>query len=214
MAVSIRLSRGGSKKRPYYRIVVADARSPRDGNFIERLGSYNPLLAKDDANRVVLNVERAKHWLSVGAQPTDRVARFLDVAGVRERAARNNPTKGKPGEKALERVEEQEKKAADAAEAAAAAAAAPAPEPVVEEAVAEEAPVEAVVAEEAPAAEVVAEEAPAEQAQAEEAPAEVVAEEAPVEQAPVEQAQAEEAPAAEQADAAPEAAEEAKTAEA
>ena len=214
MAVSIRLSRGGSKKRPYYRIVVADARSPRDGNFIERLGSYNPLLAKDDANRVVLNVERAKHWLSVGAQPTDRVARFLDVAGVRERAARNNPTKGKPGEKALERVEEQEKKAADAAEAAAAAAAAPAPEPVVEEAVAEEAPVEAVVAEEAPAAEVVAEEAPAEQAQAEEALAEVVAEEAPVEQAPVEQAQAEEAPAAEQADAAPEAAEEAKTAEA
>ena len=213
MAVSIRLSRGGSKKRPYYRIVVADARSPRDGNFIERLGSYNPLLAKDDANRVVLNVERAKHWLSVGAQPTDRVARFLDVAGVRERAARNNPTKGKPGEKALERVEEQEKKAAEAAEAAAAAAAAPAPEPVVEEAVAEDAPVEAAVAEEAPAAEVVAEEAPAEQAQAEEAPAEAAAEEAPVEQA-----QAEEAPAAEQADAAPEAApesaEEAKTAEA
>ena len=217
MAVSIRLSRGGSKKRPYYRIVVADARSPRDGNFIERLGSYNPLLAKDDANRVVLNVERAKHWLSVGAQPTDRVARFLDVAGVRERAARNNPTKGKPGEKALERVEEQEKKAAEAAEAAAAAAAAPAPEPVVEEAVAEEAPAEAVVAEEAPAAEVVAEEAPAEQAQAEEAPAEAAAEEAPVEQA-----QAEEAPAAEQADAAPEAApepapepaEETKTAEA
>ena len=209
MAVSIRLSRGGSKKRPYYRIVVADARSPRDGNFIERLGSYNPLLAKDDANRVVLNVERAKHWLSVGAQPTDRVARFLDVAGVRERAARNNPTKGKPGEKALERVEEQEKKAAEAAEAAAAAAAAPAPEPVVEEAVAEEAPVEAVVAEEAPAAEVVAEEAPAEQAQAEEAPAEAVAEEAPVEQA-----QAEEVPAAEQADAAPEAVEEEKTAEA
>ena len=172
MAVSIRLSRGGSKKRPYYRIVVADARSPRDGNFIERLGSYNPLLAKDDANRVVLNVERAKHWLSVGAQPTDRVARFLDVAGVRERAARNNPTKGKPGEKALERVEEQEKKAAEAAEAAAAAAAAPAPEPVVEETVAEEVPVEAPVAEEAPAAEVAAEEAPAEQAQAEEVPAE------------------------------------------
>jgi small subunit ribosomal protein S16 len=191
MAVSIRLSRGGSKKRPYYRIVVADARSPRDGNFIERLGSYNPLLAKDDANRVVLNVERAKHWLSVGAQPTDRVARFLDVAGVRERAARNNPNKGKPGEKALERVEEQEKKAAEAAEAAAAAAAAPAPEPVVEEAAADETPVEATVAEEAPASEEVAEEAP------------------------VEQAQAEEAPAAEQADASPEAAEEEKkTAEA
>ncbi|UVO53821.1 30S ribosomal protein S16 [Sphingomonas sp. SUN039] len=198
MAVSIRLSRGGSKKRPYYRIVVADARSPRDGNFIERLGSYNPLLAKDDANRVVLNVERAKHWLGVGAQPTDRVARFLDAAGVRERAARNNPNKGKPGEKATDRLEEQQKKAAEAAEAAAAAAAAPAPE-VVEEPVAEE----------APAAEVAAEEAPAEQAQAEEAPAEAVAEEAPVEQA-----QAEEAPAAEQADAAPDAVEEEKTAEA
>ena len=125
MAVSIRLSRGGSKKRPYYRIVVADARSPRDGNFIERIGSYNPLLAKDDANRVVLNTERAKHWLGVGAQPTDRVARFLDAAGVRERAARSNPNKGKPGEKALERIEEQEKKAAEAAEAAAAAAAVP-----------------------------------------------------------------------------------------
>jgi small subunit ribosomal protein S16 len=209
MAVSIRLSRGGSKKRPYYRIVVADARSPRDGNFIERLGSYNPLLAKDDANRVVLNVERAKHWVSVGAQPTDRVARFLDVAGVRERAARNNPNKGKPGEKATDRLEEQQKKAAEAAEAAAAAAALPEPEPVVEEAVAEEAPVEAPVAEEAPAAEVTAEEAPAEQAQAEEAPAEAAAEEAPVEQA-----QAEEAPVAEQADAAPEAADEEKTAEA
>jgi small subunit ribosomal protein S16 len=216
MAVSFRLSRGGSKKRPYYRIVVADARSPRDGNFIERLGSYNPLLAKDDANRVVLNVERAKHWLSVGAQPTDRVARFLDVAGVRERAARNNPTKGKPGEKALERVEEQEKKASEAAEAAAAAAAAavPEPEPVVEEAVVEEAPVEAVVAEEAPAADVAAEEAPAEQAHAEEAPAEEAPAEAVAEEAPVEQAQAEEAPLAEQADAAPEAAEEEKTAEA
>ena len=219
MAVSIRLSRGGSKKRPYYRIVVADARSPRDGNFIERLGSYNPLLAKDDANRIVLDVERAKHWLGVGAQPTDRVARFLDAAGVLERTARNNPTKGKPGEKATERLEEQQKKAADAAEAAAAAAAVPVPEP---EPVVEEAPVEAVVAEEAPAAEVAVEEAPAAQAQAEEMPAEVTSveiaaeeapvEQAPVEQAPVEQAQAEETSPVEQADAAPEAAaEEAKT---
>jgi len=83
MALSIRLSRGGSKKRPYYRIVVADARSPRDGRFIEKLGTYNPLLAKDDAKRIVLDGDRAKHWLSVGAQPTDRVARFLDVIGVR-----------------------------------------------------------------------------------------------------------------------------------
>jgi small subunit ribosomal protein S16 len=206
MAVSIRLSRGGSKKRPYYRIVVADARAPRDGNFIERIGSYNPLLAKDDAARVVLDTDRAKHWLSVGAQPTDRVARFLDAAGVRERAARNNPKKGVPGEKAVERKEENEKKAAEAAEAAAAAAAAPAPEPepevveeaaVVEDMVAEAAPAEQVVAEEAPA-EVVVEEVPVEQAQAQEAPAEAAAEDAPVEQA-----QAEDAPAAEQADAAP-----------
>jgi small subunit ribosomal protein S16 len=207
MAVAIRLSRGGSKKRPYYKIVVADERSARDGKFIERIGSYNPLLAKDDANRIVLDSDRAKHWLSVGAQPTDRVARFLDAAGVRERAARSNPNKGKPGEKAVERKEEQEKRVADAAEAAAAAAAAPAPEPeVVEEVVAaEEAPAEQVVAEEAAveeapaeqaqADEVAAEEAPAEQAQAEE----VQVEEAVVEETPVEQAQAEEAPAAEEA---------------
>src|SRR3546814_6125931 len=86
MALSIRLSRGGSKKRPYYRIVVADARSPRDGRFIERIGNYNPLLAKDDEKRVQLDTDRANHWLGVGAQPTDRVARFLDAAGVRERS--------------------------------------------------------------------------------------------------------------------------------
>lgn len=180
MAVAIRLSRGGSKKRPYYRIVVADARSPRDGNFIERIGSYNPLLAKDDANRVVLDTERAKHWLGVGAQPTDRVARFLDAAGIRERAARNNPKKGVPGEKATERREEQEKKAAEAAEAAAAAKAeaeAAAAEAVIEEPAVEEAPAEQVVAEEAAVAE-----APAEQMQAESpaadgaAPAEAVEE--------------------------------------
>lgn len=121
MALSIRLSRGGSKKRPYYRIVVADARSPRDGKFIEKIGNYNPLLAKDDEKRVVLDADRAKHWLSVGAQPTDRVARFLDVAGVKERAARNNPKKGEPGEKAKERLEERASKAAEAAEAAEAA---------------------------------------------------------------------------------------------
>jgi small subunit ribosomal protein S16 len=204
MALSMRLSRGGSKKRPYYKIIVADARSPRDGKFIERLGSYNPLLAKDDAGRVVLDAERAKHWLAAGAQPSDRVARFLDAAGVLERAPRNNPTKGAPGDKAKERVEERAAKVVAAEEAAAAAAAAPAPEPepeVVEEVaevVAEEAaPVEAAVeeapaAEEAaPAAEVAAEEAPvAEEA----APAEVAAEEAPVAE---EAAAAEEAPAEE-----------------
>ena len=128
MALSIRLSRGGSKKRPYYRIVVADARSPRDGKFIEKIGNYNPLLAKDSESRVVLDAERAKYWLSNGAQPTDRVARFLDVAGVRERAARTNPNKGKPGEKATERAEERAEKLKAQEEAAAAAAAAPAAE--------------------------------------------------------------------------------------
>ncbi len=129
MALSIRLSRGGSKKRPYYRIVVADARSPRDGKFIEKIGNYNPLLAKDAENRVVLDADRAKYWLSNGAQPTDRVARFLDLAGVRERTARNNPSKGKPGEKATERAEERAEKLKAQEEAAAAAAATPA-EPV------------------------------------------------------------------------------------
>ena len=118
MALSIRLSRGGSKKRPYYRIVVADARSPRDGKFIEKIGNYNPLLAKDDEKRIVLDAERAKHWIGVGAQPTDRVARFLDVAGVKERTARNNPNKGKPGEKATERAEERAEKLKAAQEAA------------------------------------------------------------------------------------------------
>lgn len=161
MALSMRLSRGGSKKRPYYRIVVADARSPRDGKFIEKIGTYNPLLAKDDEKRIVLDGDRAKHWLSVGAQPTDRVARFLDVAGIKEREARNNPKKAEPGEKAKERAEERAEKAKAAEEAAAEAAAAPAPEPVAEEAPAEEA---APAAEEAPAEEAAAE-APAEAAE-------------------------------------------------
>ena len=119
MALSIRLSRGGAKKRPYYRIVVADARSPRDGRFIERIGSYNPLLPKDNAERVKLDADRARHWIGVGAQPTDRVARFLDAAGVRERAQRNNPAKGEPGDKAKERAEERATRAAELAEAAA-----------------------------------------------------------------------------------------------
>lgn len=141
MATSIRLARGGSKKRPYYKIVVADSRSPRDGRFIERIGSYNPLLAKDNPERIKLDADRAKHWVSVGAQPTDRVARFLDAAGVLERAARNNPNKGVPGEKAKERAEEKAQKLADAEEAAAAAAAAPAPEPEAEAPAAEEAAV-------------------------------------------------------------------------
>ena len=143
MSVSIRLARGGAKKRPYYRIVVANSRSPRDGAFIEKIGSYNPLLAKDDANRVVLDTERAKHWLSVGAQPTDRVARFLDAAGVKERPARSNPNKAEPGKKAKERAEDRAKKIEEAEEARKAAedaAAAAAAAPVAEEAPAEEAP--------------------------------------------------------------------------
>ena len=153
MAIAIRLARGGSKKRPYYRIVVADSRAPRDGRFIEKVGTYNPLLAKDSPERVKLDTERAKHWLSVGAQPSDRVARFLDAAGIKERAARNNPNKAVPGEKAKERAEEKAAKLAEAEEAAAAAAAAPAPEP--------EAAEEAAPAEEAAAEDVVAEEAAA-----------------------------------------------------
>jgi small subunit ribosomal protein S16 len=156
MATAIRLSRGGSKKRPYYKIVVTDSRSPRDGRFIERIGSYNPLLAKGDEKRVVLDTERAKHWISVGAQPTDRVARFLDAAGVKERAARNNPNKAEPGQKAKERAEDKAAKLAEAEEARKAAeeaAKAPAPEPevVAEEAApaAEEAPAEAAADEQA-----------------------------------------------------------------
>ena len=167
MAISIRLSRGGSKKRPYYRIVVADARSPRDGKFIEKIGSYNPLLAKDDANRVVLDADRAKHWLSVGAQPTDRVARFFDAAGIKERAARSNPNKGVPGDKAKERAEERATKEAAAAEAAAA------PAPVVEEAPVEEvaAPVDEVATVEEAVAPVEVEATPVEEPAAAEEPA-------------------------------------------
>ncbi|KKB76257.1 30S ribosomal protein S16 [Devosia limi DSM 17137] len=130
MALKLRLARGGTKKRPFYHIVVADARSPRDGRFIEKLGTFNPLLAKDADNRVVLDVERAKHWLEVGAQPTDRVERFLDTAGLLKREVRNNPEKAKPGAKATERAESR------AAAAAAAEAAKNAPK---EEAPAEEA---------------------------------------------------------------------------
>jgi small subunit ribosomal protein S16 len=186
MAVSIRLSRGGAKKRPYYRIVVSDSRSPRDGKYLEQVGTYNPMLAKDDDNRVNLKEDRLRYWLGVGAQPTDRVARFLDLAGIRERAAKLNPKKGEPGDAAKARVEERAAKAAEAEEAkkaaeeeAAAAAAAPAPV-VEEEAPAEEAPAaEEAAAEEAPAAEaapaaeeVAAEEAPAAEEAAEEKPAE------------------------------------------
>lgn len=117
MALKLRLARAGTKKRPFYHIVVADARSPRDGRFIEKLGTFNPLLAKDAENRVVLDTERAKHWVSVGAQPTDRVLRFLDAAGLVKREARNNPEKALPGDKAKERAEERAAKAAAIEEA-------------------------------------------------------------------------------------------------
>lgn len=188
MALSMRLSRGGSKKRPYYRIVVADARSPRDGKFIEKIGTYNPLLAKDSPERVKLDTERAKHWLSVGAQPTDRVARFLDVTGVKERAARNNPKKAEPGEKARERAEERAEKLKAAEEAAAEAKQAEAEAVVAAEVetATEEAPAEPVGAEAEQVAEAVADEAPAVEAATEEAPAEEApaAEEAAPEEAP------------------------------
>ena len=171
MSVSLRLSRGGSKKRPYYKIVVANSRAPRDGKYLEQVGTYNPLLAKDDANRVRLVEDRVRYWIGVGAQATDRVARMLDKAGIVERAPTNNPSKGEPGKKAKDRAEdkaaklveaEEAKKAAEAeaAEAAAAAAAAPA---------VEEAPAEEAAAEETPAAEAVAEEAPAAEASEEQA---------------------------------------------
>lgn len=174
MPVAIRLSRGGAKKRPYYKIVVTDSRKARDGKFIERIGSYNPLLAKDDPDRVKLDEERAKHWISVGAQPSDRVMRFLDAAGIMERPARNNPQKAEPGTKAKERLEEKAEKEAAAKEAA--------------EAPAEEAPSEETPAEEAeaPAEEAAAEEAPAEEAPAEEAKAE---DEAPAEEAKADDAE-------------------------
>ena len=148
MAISLRLSRGGAKKRPYYRIVAADSRKPRDGKYLEQIGTYNPLLAKDDEGRVKLNEDRARYWLGVGAQPSDRVARFLDAAGIREREARNNPQKAEPGEKAKERAEEKAAKEAEAEEAKKAAEEAPA-----EEAAAEETPAEEAAADEGAAAE-------------------------------------------------------------
>ena len=183
--LKIRLARGGTKKRPYYSVVVADSHSPRDGRFIEKVGTYNPLLKKDDPNRVVLKVERIQEWMAKGAQPTDRVARELGKVGVIQWTASNNPTKGLPGTKAKERVEEKAQKEASRIAAAAELAANPPPPPVIEEPVAEEAPAaeEAAVAEAAPA---------------DEAPA---AEAAPVEVAPVEAAAepaADAAPAAEE----------------
>lgn len=122
MAMKIRLARGGSKKRPFYRIVAADSRMPRDGRFIEKLGTYNPLLPKDSEDRVKMDIEKIQAWLDKGAQPTDRVARFLEAAGVVEKKERSNPKKGTPGKAAQDRAEAKAAKAAEAAEAAAAPA--------------------------------------------------------------------------------------------
>ena len=189
MAMKIRLARGGSKKRPFYRIVAADSRMPRDGRYIERLGTYNPLLPKNSDERVKMNVERIQYWLSEGAQVTDRVSRFLEAAGILGKKTRNNPQKALPGQKAKDRAEE--KLAKDNAEATAEAA--PANEAVAEETVAEAAP-----ADEAPAEETVAEAAPADEAPAEETVAEAPpADEAPAEETVAEAAPADEAPAEE-----------------
>jgi small subunit ribosomal protein S16 len=194
MALAIRLSRGGAKKRPYYRIVVTDSRSPRDGRFIEKLGTYNPLLAKDSPERVKMDADRIKHWLSVGAQPSDRVLRFLDAAGIKERAARNNPKKAEPGDKAKERVEARAAKEAEAAEAAAAPAPAEEAEAVVAEAV-EEATAEPTAEAEA-VAEEVSEQTPPVEAADDAAAAEENAEVAASDEAAVEAADdAAEAPA-------------------
>ena len=124
MSLKIRLARAGAKKRPFYRIVIADSRAPRDGRFIEIVGTYNPILPKGDEKRITLNLDRIKHWQSVGALPTDRVLRFLDAAGLAKRTPRNNPEKAKPGKKAEERAAA--KTAAEAAPAEAPAAEAPA----------------------------------------------------------------------------------------
>ncbi len=200
MAMKIRLARGGSKKRPFYRIVAADSRMPRDGRFIEKLGTYNPLLPKYSEERVKMNLERIKHWMDLGAKPTDRVSRMLEAAGVIDKKTRSNPKKGEPHAKTKERIQENADKAAAAKEAAAA----PVAEPVVEEAPAEE-PVVAEVAidapetksEEAPAAETVVKDAAADapEAKAEEAPADA----APADEAATEEAQANAAPAEEAA---------------
>ena len=152
MPLKIRLARAGAKKRPFYRIVVADSRAPRDGRFIEIVGTYNPILPKGDENRVMLKTERIQHWQSVGAQPTDRVLRFLDAAGLATRAPRNNPQKAVPGKKAQERAKAAEE-AREAAAAEAQADEAPAADAPAEEAApAEDAPAEDKPAEEAPAA--------------------------------------------------------------
>jgi len=116
MATKIRLARGGSKKRPFYAIVISDSRMPRDGRFLEKIGTYNPLLAKDNEERVKMDQERVQHWLDRGAQPTDRVARFLEAAGLRTKSERSNPNKAQPGKKAVERAKQRADKVAAGAD--------------------------------------------------------------------------------------------------
>lgn len=169
MALKIRLSRGGSKKRPFYRIVVAEAASPRDGRYVERIGHYNPMVAKDNDQRLVVDGERAKYWMGLGAKPTERVQKLLSTLSLTPAVEmRDQPKKSAPGKKRAEREAEEaaaaEAAAAEAAEAAAEAEAAAAAEA---EAAAAQAP-----AEEAPTEEAAGEEAPAEEAPAEEAAAE------------------------------------------
>ena len=171
MALKIRLARGGAKKRPFYRIVVAEASAPRDGRYVERVGTYNPMVPKDHDQRLTLKAERITYWLGQGAQPTERVQKMLAGAGLAEAPViREQPKKSAPGRKRAEREAEEAAAAAEAAESAAAEEAAAAE--AAEEAPAEEAPAEEAAAEEAPAEEAAAEEAPAEEAAAEEAPAE------------------------------------------
>ena len=199
MSLRIRLSRGGAKKRPYYRIVVADSRKARDGRYIERLGTYNPMVAKDHPDRLNTDDERIKYWLGVGALPSNRVARFLSDKGLVDKPAIPEQTKQHlPRAKTLERQKEAEEKAKAAAEAPAEEA--KAEEAPAEEAKAEEAPAEEAKAEEAPAEEAKAEETPAEEAKAEETPAEEAkADEAPAEETKTEEAKSEDAPAEEAA---------------
>ena len=177
MALKIRLARGGAKKRPFYRIVVAEASAPRDGRYVERVGTYNPMVPKDHDQRLVLKNERITYWLGQGAQPTERVQKMLASAGLTEAPViREQPKKSAPGKK---RAEREAAAAEAAAEAEAAAAEAPADEAPAEEAAADEAPADEAPAEEATADEASADAAPAEEAAADEAPAE----EAPAEEA-------------------------------
>ena len=192
MALKIRLARGGAKKRPFYRIVVAEASSPRDGRYVERVGTYNPMVPKDHEQRVTLNNERISFWMSKGAQPTERVQRMLATAGLAPAVEmRDQPKKSAPGQKRMDREAEAAANAEAAAETAAAEAAAASEAAAAEASAAAEAPAEEAPAEDA-VAEAPVEEAPAEEAPAEEAPAEDAVAEAPAEEAAAEEAPAEE----------------------